>query len=98
MNDENDTQAKDETGRQKGYGETSKARDTDLREQVTKAVGLRVGTPEDHGYLRDDGTPKPDSEGARPLDKADQTVLVSGDDRHPNLPDHANSDSGPKND
>ena len=84
MKNVTDPQTKKEIGRQGAFGEQQKRRADELEEQVTGNVGLRVGTDEEHGFSRDDAN------------QIDTPVKTSDDERHPNIPDHAHSDHGPK--
>lgn len=83
---QNDPQAEQETNRQRAYGEQARERAKDLNDQATPSIGVRVGDDEDHGFRRDDeDTPE-----------TEDPVVAASDERHPNVPDHADSDFGPK--
>jgi len=79
-------QADQETNRQRAYGERAKERAKPLTDQSTPSVRDRMGKDEDRGFLRDE----------REAPNGDAPVMTPRDNRHPNLPDHADSDHGVK--
>ena len=81
-------QAEQETNRQRAYGESPEERGKALAEQTGPSIAARVGEEENHGFRRDE----------EPGTRNDAPVIAASDERHPNVPDYADSDHGAKSD
>lgn len=79
-------QAEQETSRQRAYGERPDEAAKSLENQTTPSIAVRVGDTEDHGFRRED---KEETLNEAP-------VVAASDERHPNVPDYADSDHGDK--
>jgi hypothetical protein len=97
MKNETDPQETDEVSRQKAYGETLSDNARELKDQVTKAAGVRVGTDEERGFLRDNNASEVKPSDEETLETNSDRVVATSDERHPNAPDHMGADHGPKN-
>lgn len=99
MRPQNDPQIRQDIDQQHGYGEAQQ-RDLPLdQEDATPERPLgEAGEPdrEDHGFLRNDGEARPAGSPDRHLDRVDNPVTDPDDPRHPEMPDMAGDDIGPK--
>lgn len=84
-----DKQRTDEVSQQRGSGETGGVKALALEEQPVPNSGYNATEeqmPEaNRGILAD-----------AEADEGERILTSMSDDRHPNIPDHANSDAGPK--
>ena len=79
-------QAEQEISRQRAYGERPDEAAKSLENQTNPSIAVRAGETEDRGFRRDDED--------EPLNEV--PVVAASDERHPNVPDYADSDHGDK--